>query len=177
MLRVLIFFINSVHGLLCYLEPSKVSLSGTPKSCQNIMSASPAFFLESTGYMREKNALFANNCAYLLPSSYLHLASIVSLDHSPRRVFLVNTRSILFILLNGRTVLCRNFCVVFFNVFAAVEILIPQCSLRSWAVTSECISELWNVCVIGTSDFPGSMLFFPTQLSWVKRFSCLSGQC
>ena len=127
----MICFINSVPGLLCYLEPSKVSIYGTPNSWQNSLSASPAFFFELMGYMREKNALFANTCAYLLPSSDLHLAPIVSVDQSPRRVFLVNTRPVLYLLLNGRTALRRKFCVVFFNVLAAVEILIPQRSLRS----------------------------------------------
>ena len=81
--------------------------------------------------MWEKNALFENNCVYLLPSSDFHLASIVSVDQSPQRVFLVNTRSIVYIILNGRMALRRKFCVVFFNVFGAVEIIIYQRSLRS----------------------------------------------
>ena len=158
MLWVLICFINSVHGLLCYLELSKLSISGTPNYWQNSLSASPALFFESMGYMRDKNALFTKTCAYLLPSSDLHLASIVSVYQSPWKVFFVNNQSVLYLLLNGRTALIRNFYVVLFNVLGVVEILITQPSLIYWAVTSKCLLELWNVCVIGTSYFPGSML-------------------
>ena len=82
---------------------------------------------------------------------------------SPRRAFLVNTWSIIYLLLNGRTELRRKFCVVFFNVLAEVEILIPQLSLRSWAVTYKFLSELWNVWVIVMSDLPGSMLGLPNS--------------
>ena len=164
----LICFINSVPGLLCSLEQLKVRLSVTPNSWQNIMSASPALFFESMGYMRDKNALFTKTCAYLLPSSDLNLASIVSVYQSPWKVFLVNNRSVLYLLLNGRTALIRNFCVFFFNVLAAVEIQIPQRSLISWAVTSKCLSELWSMRVIGTSDFPGSMLGLPNSILFSK---------
>ena len=158
MLWVLICFINSVPDLLCSLEQSKVSLYDTPNSWQNSLSASPAFYFESMGYIWDQNALFAKTCAYLLPSSDLNLASIVSVYQSPWKVFLVNNRSVLYLLLNGRTALLRNFYVVLFNVLVVVEILITQPSLIYWAVTSKCLLELWNVCVIGTSYFPGSML-------------------
>ena len=131
MLRVLICFINSVPGLLCYLEPSKVSLSGTPNYWKNSLSASPGFFFVSMGYMREKNALFAKTCASLLPSSDLHLASIVSVDHHPQIIFLVNNRSVIYLLLNGSTELRRKLCVVLFNLLTVAEILILQRSLRS----------------------------------------------
>ena len=113
--------------------------------------------------MREKFYLFANTWAYLLPLSHLHLVSIVSVDQSPRRVFLLNNRSVLYLLLNGRTALRRNFWVVFFSVLVAVGTLIPQCSLRSWVVTSVWRSELWNACVKGTSYFSMSKLGLPNS--------------
>ena len=83
------------------------------------------------GYMRDKNALFVKTCVYLLHSSNFYLASIVSVYQSPRRVFLANNQSDIYLLLKGRTALRRNFGVVFFNVLAVVEILIPKVSLRS----------------------------------------------
>ena len=125
--------------------------------------------------MRDKYALFANNWAYLLPSSDLHLASILSVDQSPIRVFLLNTQSVLYLLLNRRTALRRNFWVVFFSVLVAVGTLIPQRSLRSWVVTSICLSELWNVWVKGKSDLPRSKLglynsrvFIPEILLFIR---------
>ena len=81
--------------------------------------------------MQEKNALFTKTGMYLLPLIDLNLVSVVSVNQSPWRVLLVNTQSLIYILLNGRTVIRRNFCVVFFNVLESVEILIPQHSLRS----------------------------------------------
>ena len=100
------------------------------KILENRLSALPAFFFESMGYMQKKNTLFRKTCVYLLPSGDLHLAFILSVDQSPQRIFLVNTLYVIYIILNGRTEICRNFCIVFFIVLEAVEILIPQRSLR-----------------------------------------------
>ena len=107
--------------------------------------------------MWEKYVLFANTWAYLLPSSDLHLPSIVSVDHSPERVFLLNTLSALYLLDSGRMAERRNFCVVFFRVLEAVLKLMPHLSLSCWGVTSVCLSELWNVCNAGASEVPGSI--------------------
>ena len=113
--------------------------------------------------MWEKNASFAKTYAYLLPSSDLHIASIVYVGQFPRRAFIVNTGSVLYILISRRTTIHSNFCIVFLNVLAAVEIMIPQRSLRYFAVTSKCLSEIWILWVIGMSDFPVSMLGLPNS--------------
>ena len=104
--------------------------------------------------MLEKYLSFSNTLAYLLPSSNMQRLSIVSVDHFPPSVFLWNILSARYLLERGRVALQSRFCVVFFKVCAAWPILINHRSIRSCGLLSECLAELWNVCIFCTSDVP-----------------------
>ena len=154
---------SSLHGPISY----SLLGGGTPIPEQQICGTLDSVTLFS---------LLSPRQTMVLPSIDLHIASIVSMYQSPQRIFLVNTLYVIYIILNGRTEICRNFCIVFFIVLEAVEILIPQRSLRYWAVTSECLSEIWHVCVIGIYDFPESILGFPNSSLFSEEIFCISGQ-
>ena len=156
-----ICFINSVPFFVCSLDPSKSIF----RELQILGKIILMRHLLSSCYPLGKDA---KNNVYLQtlgPSGDFYLPSNVSVDHLPRSVFLSNIMSVLYLLLNGRMALRKNFSVVFLKEAVATLRLILYRSQSCCGVTSECLSLLWNVCNVGTSVNPGSMLSLRSKKS------------
>ena len=94
-----------------------------------------------------------------------HLLFIVSHDHCPCSVFLVNTLSVRYILSKIIPALCNKLCRVFLSVILAWGKIIPHCSLKSYIVTSVCLYDIWKVLKYVTSELPISIYSFLTSTS------------
>ena len=176
MLWVLIYFINSVPGLLCSLELTKVLLSVTPNSWQNSLSASPAFFLNPWDIW-ERRTPYSQRCVRVY---YLQVICILRPLYpytSPLEAssFWITDPFYILYSTEGRryagtsvksSLMCwRKLKYWFPNVHLDIEQWHPSVcrnfEMCAWLARLTSLGQCW-VC--------------PTKVSLVKIFSCLSYQ-